>query len=126
MIQPSIFRETLKNQPPVVTMKRPVVEYAMSSYEMGVSPFRGRINSTYLLPFNAFYGPFYCSDESSGALQGAEGAEQEALCQAAGSAGCQHEAPEGSAGTHQQDQTVALQQGKQNQKFLRNSPFHFI
>ena len=28
-MQPSIFRETLKNQPPVVTMKRPVVEYAM-------------------------------------------------------------------------------------------------
>ena len=37
MIQPSIYREInipikmtcLKNQPPVVTMKRPVVEYAM-------------------------------------------------------------------------------------------------
>ena len=37
MIQPEIFRERnipikmtrLKNQPPVVTMKRPVVEYAM-------------------------------------------------------------------------------------------------
>ena len=81
---------------------------------MCVSPFLGRINSTYLLSFNAFYGPFYCSDESSGSLQGAEAAEQEALCQAAGSAGCQHEAPEGSAGTHQQDQTVALQQGKKN------------
>ena len=44
MIQPSIFREVnipikmtcLKNQPPVVTMKRPVIaEYAMAVHDCG-------------------------------------------------------------------------------------------